>query len=325
MAENTLIPNTFQHPNAYIDWLSYYLTPEEEKVLNKAIREIIGWHSNINSRRSRIAIDIFVNGKFQDGRRVAMGCGLSRDAVRNALKNLHAFNILVKVGEPTNEGQEYELNLDYDSVKWEAIKLRREARNKANQKRTSAAREAREEGVLSDSTEGVLSDSTKETHIETQFSAPQAEQELPAVPVKELEYVDDDDIYEDESYGKRPKWATPETDEQKEFLAVCGAKWFESKQKRKAKAIISALRAGDIAGRAVYLKCLEYLEGRTELVDVPPILPRDWYDQRAEAASSHRWTRWGFINALLNIDLLVEHCRIQQRNIDRAGPGFTLL
>lgn len=36
MAENTLIPNTFQHHNVYVDWLSYYLTPEEEKVLNNA-------------------------------------------------------------------------------------------------------------------------------------------------------------------------------------------------------------------------------------------------------------------------------------------------
>ena len=149
MAENSLIPNTFQHPNAYIDWLSYYLTAEEEKVLNKAIREIIGWHNKIENRRARIALSVFVDGKFIDGKQVAMGCGLGRDAVRKALNRLHEFNILVKVGKPNNDGQEFELNLDYDSLRWDAIKLRRRVWDESNKKRVSAAREA-----LAESREG---------------------------------------------------------------------------------------------------------------------------------------------------------------------------
>lgn len=174
---STLIPNTFQHPNAYIDWLSYYLTGEEEKVLNKAVREILGWHDTISSRRARIALSIFVDGKKKDGEIVCMGCGLSLDAVRKALKTLHQFNILVKIGKPTNDGQEYELVETWDDIKWDAIRLRRDQWDKANRKRTEAAREAREEGVLSDNGgycgtvgQGVMSDSNKETQasLETQ-------------------------------------------------------------------------------------------------------------------------------------------------------------
>ena len=46
----TLVPNSFQHPNLYVDWLHYYLTPEEVVVLDKAVREILGWEENISDR-----------------------------------------------------------------------------------------------------------------------------------------------------------------------------------------------------------------------------------------------------------------------------------
>ena len=326
MAKNSLIPNTFQHPNAYIDWLSYYLTPEEEKVLNKAIREIIGWHDKVESRRSRIALSIFVDGKFQDGKRVAMGCGLSRDTVRKTLASLDAFKILKKIGDPTNEGQEYELNLDYDSLDWNAIETRRKEQKASDLKRMSAAREKLEEnrqerGTVAQTAEGVLSDSNKETQasLETQVPAPKEAQES----IQELEYVDDEDTFEDNPHSKkRPNWQIPDTQEQKDFLAICGAKWFESKQKGKAKAFIKAFEAGDIAGKDVYQGCLKYLEDRTELVDVPPLMPRDWYQEKATHAITHYWSRQGFINALLNRDKLAEHCQIKQRELDRAGLDF---
>ena len=53
-----LVPNSFPHPNILVDQLSYYLTPAEEKVLNKAVREILGWHNKVESRKAAIALSI---------------------------------------------------------------------------------------------------------------------------------------------------------------------------------------------------------------------------------------------------------------------------
>lgn len=138
-------------------------------------------------------------------------------------------------------------------------------------------------------------------------------------PAPELEYedVDEDDYPVTENRTSRHKWQIADTEEQKEFLAVCGAKYFELKQKRKVKALIKAFDAGDIAGTAVYERCLKHLEDKTQLEDVPPLLPRDWYDYRVEHARANHWNRWGFINALLDRDKLAEHCRIRQREIER--------
>jgi len=137
----------------------------------------------------------------------------------------------------------------------------------------------------------------------------------------ELEYVDVDEEFEDNPHSrKRPKWQIPETQAQKDFLAICNAKWFEPKQKGKVKALLKAFEAGDIAGRNVYHNCLYYLEDKTELVDVPPLMPRDWFVLRATQATQHHWKRDGLIRALLDRDKLVEHCQIQQRLLDRAPP-----
>lgn len=141
-----LIPNTFQHPNAYIDWLSYYLTPEEEKVLNKAIREILGWHNRIESRQARIALSIFEHGKIgkETGEQLCLGCGLGIAAIRKALAALDKYKILVKVGDPTNDGQMYRIQDNYQQVDLEGLKARRAEQDIKNADRTSKAR-----GVLS--------------------------------------------------------------------------------------------------------------------------------------------------------------------------------
>jgi len=326
MAEATLIPNSFQHPNAYVDWLSYYLTPQEEKVLNKAIREIIGWRDKIESRKARIALSIFVDGKYKDGVLVAMGCGLSKDAVRKALLVLHQFNILVKVGTLNNDGQEYQLIDDWDAIKWDALKMRRRAWDDANNQRTSAAREALAEqgGIVGQYARGVLSDSNKETQdsLETQDTAPK-EARMPTPPIPEPTYEDlDEDGYPDSSSPlKKPKWQIPDTEEQKEFLATCNAKWFESKQKRKVKAILSAVTAGNIAGLNVYGRVLADIEDKTELIDVPRLLPQDWYEKRLTEAKEHSWSRWGLIRALMDRDKLAEHCQHKLRELSKGSPS----
>jgi len=156
---NKLIPNTFQHPNDYIDWLSYYLTPQEEKVLTKAIREILGWQDKIVERRARISLSVFVKGKVnRHGKQLCLGCGLGISAVRKALSALNEYNILCKVGDPTEDGQQYYLQENWDAIDHEGLKERKDGKKEQNRARTEAAREA----VLSNTTEEpVLSDSTE--------------------------------------------------------------------------------------------------------------------------------------------------------------------
>lgn len=168
---NVALPNSFQHPNILIDKLAYFLTPEEEKVLNKAVREILGWQDKVETRRARIAISIFVEGKFKkdlpkvEENRLAYGCGLSENTVRQVLKSLHTFGILTRVGEANRDGQEYELQLNERAIDWAELQKRRDEKQNKNKYRTETARELNplNNGVLSDSTpkqNGVQCDNT---------------------------------------------------------------------------------------------------------------------------------------------------------------------
>jgi len=170
-----LIPNSFQHPNFYIDKLSYFLTPQENVVLDKAIREILGWDNKIEKRQARIALSIFVDGKFnrETGERLCYGCGLGISAIRKALTALNEFGILVKVGEPCPIGQLFRLQDDIAQIDIAALELRRETQEAERKQRTAKARGVlsdnrgivrQHDGVLSDNRAGVLSDNNKETH-----------------------------------------------------------------------------------------------------------------------------------------------------------------
>ena len=150
----TLVPNSFQHPNIYVDWMHYYLTPEEALVLSKAIREILGWEENISDRKARIALSIFVNGKTstKDGRQLCLGCGLGIQAVRKCLATLHEYGILIKDGPPTQDGQMFRLQDEVHLIDWDGLEKRREAWDEANQQRTARATDASlaARGVTSD-------------------------------------------------------------------------------------------------------------------------------------------------------------------------------
>jgi hypothetical protein len=136
----TLIPNSFQHPNVYVDRLSYYLTPAEEKVLNKAIREIYGWQDKIASRRAKISLSVFTDGKrAEDGTILCYGCGLSTQTVRSALDGLHKFGILVKVGRPSKYGQMFEIQDDVDSIDWTGLESRKAEQYEKIVERTEVA------------------------------------------------------------------------------------------------------------------------------------------------------------------------------------------
>lgn len=196
-----LIPNTFQHPNAYIDWLAYYLTPEEEKVLNKAIREILGWHSRIEGRQARIALSIFEHGKIskETEEQLCLGCGLGIAAIRKALAALDKYKILVKVGIPTNDGQMYRIQDNYQQVDLEGLKTRRAEQDIKNADRTSKARgvlshitpivgqQAR--GIVPHNPRGIVGQQQRnpiETSKETQFLSPQNGEKIPQQEIAEF-------------------------------------------------------------------------------------------------------------------------------------------
>lgn len=143
---HSLYPNTFQHPNLYADRLAYYLTPQENTVLTKAVREILGWQSNETVTR-RIALSVFVEGKFKEDmpktekNRLCYGCGLSKDAVSRALIALHKYGVLVKSGSHRHpDGQQYTLQFDPSIIDWKGLAVRKENKVRRGKKQLKKAR-----------------------------------------------------------------------------------------------------------------------------------------------------------------------------------------
>lgn len=136
-------------------------------------------------------------------------------------------------------------------------------------------------------------------------------------PAEELEYVNLEDFEE----ISRPKWQIPETPTEVEFLSVCNTKWYKPGQKKKVKAIMAAIRAGDILGDDVYSRCYDELQDIPDLTNrnLPPI-PQSWLGWRAAHAVSNRWSVDGFIRALLDRDALVKHCRYKMKELGKT-PG----
>jgi len=176
MPDNRLIPNTFQTPNLYVDWVLYYLTPEETKVLLMAVREILGWYNKVEDRAGRIAYSVFAEGKVSTstGETLCLGTGLNKNTVQRAVRALVKFGILLR-GDTTNEGTMYTVQIDENQLNWEALESRRDRKEAANTARTRQARRARgvvaQEGVVGQvpqggcetSAPGGLSDRNKET------------------------------------------------------------------------------------------------------------------------------------------------------------------
>jgi len=180
-----IIPNTFQHPNIFVDRLMYFLTPEEYVVLTFAIRRIIGFQTNIMSRKDNISLSQFTDGIVSEsGEILSYGCGLGVQSVRNCLESLSKHKILIPTTEKPNpvKGQEYWLQENEAVIDWEALEERKQSRRITYQSRTKKATKeslksrgyvarkgnvARKAPVTSDVTEGVTSDvNTKptETH-----------------------------------------------------------------------------------------------------------------------------------------------------------------
>lgn len=188
-SQHSLYPNTFQHPNLYIDRLAFFLTPQENTVLAKATREILGWQNN-ETHTKRISLSVFVEGKFKRGaakteeNRLCYGCGLGREAVIKALDALDTFGILVKSGSPTNpKGEEYTLQFDAGKIDWEELERRKGKTKAKNVKRTRKARAS-----LSDTTSTVKQTSTGLCDSTSNRSVAQTERNPEQKPKKETHH-----------------------------------------------------------------------------------------------------------------------------------------
>lgn len=191
-AGNAVIPNTFQHPNIFVDKLMYYLTAPENVVLTFAVRRILGFQSNIMNRKDNISLSQFTQGiTAEDGAVLSKGCGVSEGTVRDALDALCKYKILIPTTEKPNPklGQEYWLQDNENKIDWDGLEARQKERQSVNYQRTRTATTAslkvrKEQGnvgrdtsrgnvrrtpkVTSDVTSGVTSDvdtkPTGETH-----------------------------------------------------------------------------------------------------------------------------------------------------------------
>lgn len=184
-AGNRILPNTFQHPNIFVDRLMAYLTPEENTVLTFSVRRILGFQDNISSRRDKISLTQFVSGQksLKDGTPLSNGCGMGVTAVRSALETLAKYKILLPTTEKPDplSGQEYWLQENELAIDWDGLELRLVEKRDREIRRTQKARcSVGQKGSVGQNSkgsvgqkEGVLSDSNtkpNKTNLQTQNS-----------------------------------------------------------------------------------------------------------------------------------------------------------
>ena len=135
-----IIPNSFQSPNAYVDTAMELLTGEEYKCLSFAARHILGWQDKINSREGVISLSMFEHGYEDASGTHYGGTGITRAAIQTALEQLVTYKLLLKLGDPTPDGQRWQLG---DAPDFEGLKQRRDQQVEAARLRTAKATAAR--------------------------------------------------------------------------------------------------------------------------------------------------------------------------------------
>lgn len=134
----TIVPNTFQTPNAFIDQAMPYLTNSELRVLLFATRHIMGWQDKIKKRKGAISLTMFEHGYITESGKRYAGCGLGKQAIIAALEGLVKFGFLERAGKATEDGQEWELH--DDNIKWGELIARTDATESNRKQRTTKAR-----------------------------------------------------------------------------------------------------------------------------------------------------------------------------------------
>lgn len=138
-----IVPNSYQKPNLYTDKLMRFLTGDEWKTLDYAMRRTFGFNKDVD----RISITQFMNGNGrvdENGDLLEYGTGLSREDQVNALNELKRFGILVELA-PNNaqkHGRLWKLQLNEDELRFDLLQERAASRLERGRKRTAKARHA---------------------------------------------------------------------------------------------------------------------------------------------------------------------------------------
>lgn len=124
-------------PNAFVDEYAHVLTSDEFKVLTFITRRILGFHNSREIRRNKISLSqihgtIKAKNKKGEFGIVSFGVGLSRPTVIKCLESLEKFKFIFKIGEATNNGQEFELNIgNIEPIAADELQKRKNKKNKA--------------------------------------------------------------------------------------------------------------------------------------------------------------------------------------------------
>ncbi len=141
---NRIVPNSYQKPNLYTARLMRFLTGDEWKTLDYALRRTFGF----NKESDRISVSQFMNGNGrldESGEPVEYGTGCHREAQVHAIDELIRFGILVPLApnDAQKRGRKWKLQLDEAEVRFDLIQERYEAGQEKNRKRTAKARASR--------------------------------------------------------------------------------------------------------------------------------------------------------------------------------------
>ncbi len=134
---STLLPNTFQCFNLYIDRAMEHLTDSEVRVLWYATRHILGWQDKIKKQHGHISITMFEQGYSTESGKHYGGCGLGRGAIITACKGLVEFHFLNRIGETNEYGQEWELTTD--NIQWDKLETRTTGKKTRQKQQTTKA------------------------------------------------------------------------------------------------------------------------------------------------------------------------------------------
>lgn len=138
-----IVPNSYQKPNLYTDKLMAYLTGDEWKTLDYALRRTFGFQK----QRDRISVSQFMNGNGRlddEGAPVELGTGLSRPAQIQALNELMRFGILIEIAPDSQKrGRLWMLQLDESLIRFDLLSERASEQKALGRQRTAKARASR--------------------------------------------------------------------------------------------------------------------------------------------------------------------------------------
>lgn len=158
----TIVPNTFQCFNVYIDRAMELLTDTEFRCLLFATRHIMGWQNKIEKRCGVISLSMFEHGFVDGNENRYAGTGLSRNTIIKTTASLTKYGFFERVGHATSDGQEW--RLAEQNIDWLALEQRKAKRDVQNKKRTQRATAAspktKAQGGTSDVTGNVGRDVT---------------------------------------------------------------------------------------------------------------------------------------------------------------------